>query len=196
MLSCAEAGIPIVQNSLNKSPPHDRLTNATTPGAAVAILETHNPDIVDPVRGLARIVQVSPKITIIDLTIRGLSPGTYTATVRAAGDISRGAASTGGVWEDARGQLGIIEVGPTGAGGILVDKPIEVWELIGRSVVVSKLEEGFTTNDPDTVVGVVARSAGVWENEKTVRESLVDTWLMLLIRIIVGMLLLRENYLG
>lgn len=141
-------------------------------------------------------VQVSPKITIIDLTIRGLSPGTYTATVRAAGDISRGAASTGGVWEDARGQLGTIEVGPTGAGGMLVDKLIEVWELIGRSVVVSKREEEFATNDPDTVVGVVARSAGVWENEKTVRGSLVEAWLMLLIRIIVGMLLLRKNYLG
>lgn len=118
-------------------------------------------------------VQVSPKITIIDLTIRGLSPGTYTATVRAAGDISRGAASTGGVWEDTRGRLGTIEVGPTGAGGMLIDKPVEVWELIGRSVVVSKREEEFATNDPDTVVGVIARSAGVWENEKTVRGSLV-----------------------
>lgn len=113
-------------------------------------------------------VQVSPEITIIDLTIRGLSQGAYNATVRAAGDISQGAASTGAVWEHTRGQLGTMEVGPTGAGSMLVDKPVEVWELIGRSVVVSRRQEGFAKNDPDTIVGVIARSAGVWENEKTV----------------------------
>lgn len=114
-------------------------------------------------------MQVSPKLTIIDLTVRGLSPGTYNATVRAAGDISQGAASTGGVWEGVRGLLGTVDVGPTGTGSVLIDRPVEVWELIGRSIVVSKrAEEKFTENDPDTIVGVVARSAGVWENEKTV----------------------------
>lgn len=113
-------------------------------------------------------VQVSPEITIIDLTTRGLSPGTYNTTVRAAGDISQGAVSTGGVWEHTRGQLGTMEVGPTGVGSMFVDKSVEVWELIGRSVVVSRRQEEFAKNDPDTIVGVIARSAGVWENEKTV----------------------------
>lgn len=95
--------------------------------------------------------------------------------MRAAGDISRGAASTGAVWEDVRGRLGTIEVGPTGAGSILVDKPVDVWELIGRGVVVSAHgEEEFAKNDPDTIVGVIARSAGVWENEKTVCGTLVE----------------------
>ncbi|KAI5852934.1 superoxide dismutase [Morchella snyderi] len=146
--------------------------------AAVAILETHTPGIADPVRGLVRMVQVSAKLTILDLTIRGLSPGTYHATVRATGDISQGAASTGGIWEEekakdnepSRGQLGSVEVGLTGIGTVLLDKPVEVWEIIGRSIVVSRhKEEGkFTKNDPDTIVGVIARSAGVWENEKTV----------------------------
>lgn len=73
-----------------------------------------------------------------------------------------------------RGRLGTVEVGPTGAGSVLVDMPVEVWELIGRSVVVSKREEEFASNDPDTVVGVIARSAGVWENEKTVCLILVE----------------------
>jgi copper chaperone for superoxide dismutase len=149
------------------------------PGAAVAILETHTPGIADPVRGLVRMVQVSAKLTIFDLTIRGLSPGTYHATVRATGDISQGAVSTGGIWEDekvkdnepSRGRLGTVEVGLTGVGTVLLDKPVEVWEIIGRSIVVSRhKEEGkFTKNDPDTIVGVIARSAGMWENEKTVR---------------------------
>lgn len=102
-------------------------------------------------------------MTIIDLTVRGLLPGTYDATVRAAGDISRGVASTGGVWEGEKGRLGTVEVGALGAGSVLVDRPIEVWELIGRSIAVEKRGE-----KGETIVGVIARSAGVWENEKTV----------------------------
>lgn len=154
-------------------------------------------------------VQVSPEITVIDLTIRGLSPGTYNVTVRAAGDISQGAASTGDVWEDTRGRLGAMEVGPTGTGSMLVDKAVAVWELIGRSVVVSRRQVEFAKNDPDTIVGVIARSAGLWENEKTVRVTLVEGphaqghagfFLcandMLLTQFVVGMLLFRENYLG
>lgn len=150
-------------------------------GAAVAILETHANDISNPVRGLVRMVQVSPKLTILDLTLQGLSPGRYHATIRASGDISRGAASTGDVWrrqesgkeEEAdvppRGEFGPIDVGKSGAASVLLDKPIEVWEIIGRSFVVSKERDGsFKPNGPDTVVGVIARSAGVWENEKTV----------------------------
>lgn len=156
-------------------------------------------------------VQVSPEITVIDLTIRGLSPGTYNVTVRVAGDISQGAASTGDVWEDTRGRLGAMEVGPTGTGSMLVDKAVAVWELIGRSVVVSRRQEEFAKNDSDTIVGVIARSAGLWENEKTVRVTLVEGTScsraqmlvfflyandMLLTQFVVGMLLFRENYLG
>ncbi|PWW75531.1 Cu,Zn superoxide dismutase-like protein [Tuber magnatum] len=149
--------------------------------AAVAILETHAKDIPSPVRGLVRIVQVSSKLTILDLTLQGLSPGGYHATIRAAGDISRGAASTGDIWgrqepgkeEEAdvppRGKLGSINVGKSGTASVLLDKPIEAWEIIGRSFVVSKERDGsFKSGDPDTIVGVIARSAGVWENEKTV----------------------------
>lgn len=149
--------------------------------AAVAILETHANGISNPVRGLVRMVQVSSKLTILDLTLQGLSPGRYHATIRASGDISRGATSTGDVWgrqesgkeEKAdvppRGEFGSIDVGKSGAASVLLDKPIEVWEIIGRSFVVSKERDGsFKPNGPDTVVGVIARSAGVWENEKTV----------------------------
>jgi copper chaperone for superoxide dismutase len=123
-------------------------------------------------------VQVSSTLSIIDLSIRGVSPGSYFATIRAAGDISRGPESTGGIWDavqaskegrSARGILGTVEVGKNGIGTIFVDKPIQIWELIGRSIVVSKAEDGkFSKNDPDTLVGVIARSAGVWDNDKTV----------------------------
>ncbi|PVH81695.1 Cu,Zn superoxide dismutase-like protein [Cadophora sp. DSE1049] len=146
--------------------------------AAVCILETHSTSVSDKVRGLARMVQVSPNLTLIDLTIRGLSPGSYWATVRETGDISNGAISTRGIWTDPkdgalkpRGFLGTVQVGKDGVGSVFLDKPIQIWEMIGRGMVVSKQHEGegkFEKNDADTLVGVIARSAGVWDNDKTV----------------------------
>lgn len=114
-------------------------------------------------------VQVADKLTIVDLTLNGLEPGTYHASVRAAGDITEGAESTGGMWE--KGDFGAVEVGQDGTGSAMVDRPVEIWEMIGRSFVVSKEkpeEAKSVKNDKDTLVGVIARSAGVWENTKTV----------------------------
>lgn len=141
----------------------------------MCILETHSTTVSDKVRGLARMVEVSPNLTLIDLTLRGLSPGTYSATIRQTGDISNGAISTLGIWttdSKPKGNLGTVQVGEDRTGSVFIDKPVQIWELIGRGMVVSKQEEnengGFTTNDNDTLVGVVARSAGVWDNDKTV----------------------------
>ncbi|KAK2628479.1 hypothetical protein QTJ16_001582 [Diplocarpon rosae] len=149
--------------------------------AAVCILETHSATVSEKVRGLARMVQVSPNLTLIDLSIRGLSPGSYWATVRETGDISDGAISTRGIWSDAkdldggtikpRGFLGMVQVGKDGTGSVFLDKPVQIWEMIGRGMVVSKQQGGkvkFEKNDEDTLVGVIARSAGVWDNDKTV----------------------------
>jgi len=148
--------------------------------AAVCILETHSKSVADPIRGLIRMVQVAPAMTIIDLTVQGVSPGTYHATVRETGDISSGPESAGGIWDmirakaegksnDAKGIFGTVEVNKSGVGSVFLDKPIEVWEMIGRSIVLSKQRDGkFSKDDPDTLVGVVARSAGVWDNDKTV----------------------------
>lgn len=159
---------------------HNSISSHGSTGAAVCILETFAPGVSDYVRGLIRMVQVAPSLTIIDLSIRGLSPGTYTASIRESGDISSGPASTGGLWEAAqahkekrlsRGILGTVEVTKGGVGSVFVDRPIEVWEMIGRSIVVSRRDAaagGFDKGDPDTLVGVIARSAGVWENDKTV----------------------------
>ena len=147
-------------------------------GAAVCILETHSNTVSDKVRGLARFVQISVNLTLIDLTIRGLSPGNYWATIRQTGDISNGAISTQGIWagpkENAlkpRGVLGTLQVDKDGIGSVFIDKPIQIWEMIGRGLVISKQHEGegkFEKNDEDTLVGVIARSAGVWDNDKTV----------------------------
>ena len=145
--------------------------------AGVCILETHA-QVPDPVKGLVRMVQVAPETTLVDLSIRGLAPGTYHATIRENGDISRGASSTGGIWEtvkrlggfgesNGRGMFGTIVVGKDGRGNAFLDKPVSIWEIVGRSMVVSERTEGpFSKDDPNTLVGVIARSAGVWDNEK------------------------------
>ncbi|KAJ5438687.1 uncharacterized protein N7458_009685 [Penicillium daleae] len=159
--------------------------SGTTNSSAVCILETHSTSVANKIRGLARMVQVSPNMTLVDLTINGLSPGQYYATVREAGDISRGAESTGGIWEslknkvlgsdttaaekEPRGIFGTVDVDNKGRGNVFLDQPVSIWELIGRSMVVSKNKEGpFKREDENTLVGVIARSAGVWDNDKMV----------------------------
>lgn len=130
------------------------------------------------VRGLARMVQVAPTTTLIDLTVRGVAPGTYAASIREYGDLKFGATSTGPVWAGGsgttqpRGILGTVQVGSDGRGAVFLDHPFQVWEVIGHAMVVSRQHEGATEaelkNDENTVVGVIARSAGMWDNDKTV----------------------------
>ncbi|KAL6787027.1 putative superoxide dismutase copper chaperone Lys7 [Trichoderma sp. SZMC 28012] len=149
--------------------------------AAVSILETfadqaeHNEDDTSrEVRGLARMVQVSPDRTLIDLTIRGVAPGTYRATIREFGDLKDGAESTGPIWsggekEEPKGSLGIIEVSKDGRGSAFVDHAFQIWEVIGHAMVLTRQDETQPLkNDDNTVVGVIARSAGMWDNDKTV----------------------------
>lgn len=147
--------------------------------ASVCILETYASVVSNPIRGLARMVQVSSNRTLVDLTINGLPPGRYWATIRETGDVSRGPASTGGVWEalkekvlgspEPRGVLGSVDVDDSGKGNVFLDRPVAVWEMVGRSMVVSKNKEGpFREEDGNTIVGVIARSAGVWDNDKMV----------------------------
>ncbi|KAI0840660.1 Cu,Zn superoxide dismutase-like protein [Hypoxylon sp. FL0890] len=152
----------------------DELVPASAPEA-----DTEGSGVSDrEVRGLARMVQVSPTTTLVDLTIRGVAPGTYAATIREYGDLKFGATSTGPVWAGGsgttqpRGILGTVQVGSDGRGGVFLDHPFQVWEVIGHAMVVSRQEEGVMEaelkNDENTVVGVIARSAGMWDNDKTV----------------------------
>ncbi|CAN9316157.1 unnamed protein product [Alternaria alternata] len=80
-----------------------------------------------------------------------LSPGTYHATIRESGNISDGPESTGAIWEHhkakqegkpCRGVFGTVQVGKGGVGSVFLDKPIHIWEMIGRSIVVAKEQDG------------------------------------------------------
>ena len=145
--------------------------------AAVCILETPTPPTclltpeASPVRGLARLIELSDRITLLDMTLTGLPTGTYSASIRQSGDISNVPGSMGGVFAgfegDKAGNLGALEVDKTGRGSMVGEIDWRIWELVGRGVVVERLE-GDTEGGNGLVVGVVARSAGVWENEKVV----------------------------
>lgn len=163
------------------------LTCAIRTGAAVSILESFAESVQqesgeDPsreVRGLARMVEVGSGRTLVDLTVRGVSPGTYRATIRQYGDLKHGAASTGPVWKhqeqqdegsQPKGLLGTVEVGKDGRGSVFVDREFYIWEVIGHAMVLTKQQDDGPQlrNDADTVVGVIARSSGMWDNDKTV----------------------------
>ncbi|KAM3163606.1 Superoxide dismutase 1 copper chaperone [Lachancea thermotolerans] len=142
--------------------------------AAVSILETFEPvaDSDTPVRGLARIVGVSDTKTWVDITLNGLpQPGKYYASVRECGDISKGAQSTGGPVYKFDEPIDCSSPSDLGknlySGQAFLSAPLRVWELVGRSFMV--------TSDPQhraghgyEICGVLARSAGVWENDKQV----------------------------
>lgn len=96
-----------------------------------------------------------------------------------------------GLENDREGRLGTIQVGEDGRGEMVGEIQWPIWEVVGRGVVVEREEgavNGATGADgakevngavnggegdigmkgDSLVVGVIARSAGVWENEKVV----------------------------
>ncbi|EMR72755.1 putative superoxide dismutase 1 copper chaperone protein [Eutypa lata UCREL1] len=167
-----DAAVAILETYHHSQQGGDELVPASAPEAATT--ESGFED--RHVRGLARIVQVSPETTLLDLTVRGVVPGVYSASIREYGDLKYGATSTGPIWiggsstAQPRGLLGTLTVGKDGRGAVFLDHPFQVWEVIGHAIVVSSQEEGKgdLKNDENTIVGVVARSAGVWDNDKTV----------------------------
>ena len=103
-----------------------------------------------------------------------------------------GAESTGGIWEalkgkqegePCRGLFASLDVGRDGVGSVFLTRLIQTREMVGRSLVVAKQQDGkvnwhsnvlfsadaeslqFDKNDSNTLVGVIARSAGVWDSK-------------------------------
>lgn len=135
---------------------YPRLPWRLTIGAAVCILDYNRQDSPhQDVRGLARIVQLpsTPPRTFVEVTIASYPPGKYDIVVRETGNLTHGIKSAGQPLRI----LGKVEVDERGWGewsGEVED--LQVWEVLGHALSV------------DQVAGVVARSAGVWENVKKV----------------------------
>ncbi|SCU81731.1 LAFA_0C06832g1_1 [Lachancea sp. 'fantastica'] len=142
--------------------------------AAVSILETFEPIASNdtPVRGLARIVNVGPSKTWFDITLNGVEkPGKYYASIRNNGDISQGAKSTGGSFYEFSVPIECNSKSDFGenlySGQAFLSSSLQIWELVGRSFMVS----ADPKNRPGAgseFCGVIARSAGVWQNDKQV----------------------------
>ncbi|KAH3676503.1 hypothetical protein WICPIJ_009083 [Wickerhamomyces pijperi] len=136
--------------------------------AAVAILESFNPeDNLAPVKGLARIVATNDESLLVDITLDGLDQGTYYPSFRASGNISQGAESTGGSLFDFKPVTVASPLNDgTGlfSGQSFQSAPLKITDLIGRGFIVTK----DNTLTKSSLAGVVARSAGVWENDKQV----------------------------
>lgn len=148
--------------------------------AAVCILESFDPlDYQQPVKGLARIVGVNDDSLFIDLTVNGLAKGTYYPSIRASGNLLEGAVSTGGLFyqldpivveqpsneSTVINSLGAYESAGLFSGQSYLKANLSIDQLIGRSVVLSRLKDTITS---DSLCGVIARSAGAWENDKQV----------------------------
>lgn len=136
--------------------------------AAVSILESfNNEDRLAPVKGLARIVATNDEKLLVDITLNGLPKGIYYPSFRKSGDISQGANSTGGLLHE----FPAITVDESSdlpnlfSGQNFASANLKISDLIGRSMVISSSKDSIT---PGSLAGVIARSAGVWENDKQV----------------------------
>lgn len=150
--------------------------------AAVCILESFDEnDRQHPVKGLARIVAVSQSDIYVDLTVNGLPKGKYYPQIRVSGNLSEGALSTGRLFH-AFPEVDVSVPATTGStlnslgafstaskslfsGQSFLQAKLSVSELIGRSIVLSTIKDEVSEN---AICGVIARSAGAWENDKLV----------------------------
>ncbi|KAL0312710.1 UNVERIFIED_CONTAM: Copper chaperone for superoxide dismutase, chloroplastic/cytosolic [Sesamum radiatum] len=120
--------------------------------------------------GVVRLAQVNMELARIEANFSGLPPGKHGWSINEFGDLTRGAASTGKVFnpttdeKEPLGDLGTLEVDEKGEAFFSgVKEKLRVGELIGRSIVVYGTED---KSDEGIAAAVVARSAGVGENYK------------------------------
>ncbi|GJR71176.1 copper chaperone for superoxide dismutase, chloroplastic/cytosolic [Tanacetum coccineum] len=149
-----------------------RLIGQGLPGEVMisaAVAEFKGPQIF----GVVRLAQVSMELARIEANFSGLSPGKHGWSINEFGDLTRGAASTGKLFnptkqqiseEKALGDLGTLEVDEKGEAFFSgVKKNLKIADLIGRAVAVYESED---RSDTGLAAAVIARSAGVGENYK------------------------------
>ncbi|XP_072495309.1 copper chaperone for superoxide dismutase isoform X5 [Notamacropus eugenii] len=157
-------------------------------GAAVAMLGTSG-----AVQGVVRFLQVSPQSCLIEGTIDGLEPGPHGLHVHQYGDLTQNCASCGdhfnpdgmphGGPKDTHrhlGDLGNIYANADGRATFrMEDERLKVWDIIGRSLVVDAGEDDLgqgghplskvTGNSGERLAcGIIARSAGLFQNPKQI----------------------------
>ncbi|KAK3224743.1 hypothetical protein Dsin_004605 [Dipteronia sinensis] len=134
-----------------------------------AVAEFKGPDIF----GVVRFAQVNMELARIEASFNGLSLGKHGWSINEFGDLTKGAASTGKVYnptsiaaKEPLGDLRTLEVDDKGEAFFSgVKENLRVADLIGRSIVVYGSED---KSDSGITAAVIARSAGVGENYKKI----------------------------
>ncbi|XP_019156751.1 PREDICTED: copper chaperone for superoxide dismutase, chloroplastic [Ipomoea nil] len=134
---------------------------------SAAVAEFKGPDIF----GVVRFAQVTMEMARIEANFTGLSPGRHGWSINQYGDLTRGAASTGNVYNPTPetenqplGDLGTLDVDEKGEAFFSgVKEKLRIVDLIGRAIVVYETED---KSDRGIKAAVIARSAGVGENYK------------------------------
>ncbi|KAJ4712907.1 Superoxide dismutase [Melia azedarach] len=137
---------------------------------SAAVAEFKGPDIF----GVVRLAQLNMELARIEANFSGLSPGKHGWSINEFGDLTRGAASTGKLYnptvegsaKEPLGDLGTLDVDDRGEAFFSgVKEKLRVADLIGRSIVVYGTED---KSDSGVTAAVIARSAGVGENYKKI----------------------------
>ncbi|KAI5417429.1 hypothetical protein KIW84_042147 [Lathyrus oleraceus] len=122
--------------------------------------------------GVVRLAQVNMELARIEANFSGLSPGKHSWSINEFGDLTRGAASTGKVFnppnkqntKEPLGDLGTLDANEKGEAFYTgIKEKLRVADLIGRSIVVHATEDKSVHG---IAAAVVARSAAVGENYK------------------------------
>ncbi|XP_039625145.1 copper chaperone for superoxide dismutase-like [Polypterus senegalus] len=157
-------------------------------GAAVAMMSGQN-----QVQGVVRFLQVTEDCCLIEGTIDGLEPGLHGLHVHEFGDLTNNCHSCGEHYnpfgknhggqkdlEKHAGDLGNILSDKDGRATFRIEEyQVKVWDIIGRSIVVDSGEDDLgcgnhplsskTGNSGERMAcGIIARSAGLFENPKLI----------------------------
>ncbi|KAH9777559.1 Copper chaperone for superoxide dismutase /cytosolic [Citrus sinensis] len=137
---------------------------------SAAVAEFKGPDVF----GVVRLAQVNMELARIEANFSGLSPGKHGWSINEFGDLTKGAVSTGRVYnpkiegsaKEPLGDLGTVVADEKGEAFFSgVKEMLRVADLIGRSIVVYGTED---KSDSGVTAAVIARSAGVGENYKKI----------------------------
>eukprot|EP00271_Cylindrocystis_brebissonii_P015899 TRINITY_DN3896_c0_g1_i1.p1 TRINITY_DN3896_c0_g1~~TRINITY_DN3896_c0_g1_i1.p1 ORF type:complete len:371 (+),score=53.01 TRINITY_DN3896_c0_g1_i1:46-1158(+) len=187
----ASASLSTLEEAIKKSGLKSRLIGQGNPAElalTAAVAEFKGPTIF----GVVRFAQVSQELMRVEAAIDGLGAGqTHGWTVNSYGNLTDGAASTGGHYdptgaathgrgeEGHAGDLGNLEANGAGSAAYLgSSRRLKVWDLIGRAVVIYEHADDFGQGGTDEsrlhgsmgagiAAAVIARSAGVGENYKS-----------------------------
>ncbi|OLY82446.1 Superoxide dismutase 1 copper chaperone [Smittium mucronatum] len=147
-------------------------------GAAVCILENYTKVGKYPegsTMGLIRLIQVQDDVCYMDVSISDVPSGDYIISPRQNGDLSNVPSSNGKEFKFGHSQNEsqkpiVVNINESGAGKLWLDCiGWKIYEIIGRSILVSKINHSKVDYASSPILsGIVARSSGVFENDKTV----------------------------